>query len=293
MFANLLSHISSDFTMVNISHDRWNWDFMSVSPLFFPLQTQARLLSCKPQYWPSLEDYQVLLAQQPIPIHSLGGAAIQFVPQTAKPLQWQDDYEPRIYLTGEVQTRSENWHDFFQVLVWNTFPLTKAMLNAKHYQAIRQRKQFNPDSKQRTPVENALTQFDECGSIVVSCDNTLLECIHKFRWKDLFWQHRSELTTRLSCFVFGHAVYEKALNPYIGLTAHAVLFHVEASFFQWPLSRQLAYLDNITAHAFEYNHYPSPKHLQPFPLLGMPEWDDNNAEAYYDNTDYFRAGRRK
>jgi hypothetical protein len=279
--------------MAKITQDRWNPDFMSVSPLFFPLQPQADLLSCKPEHWPSLEDYQVLLAQQPIPIHSMGGATIQFVPQAAKPLDWQDDYEPRIYLSGEVQTRLENWHDFFQVLVWNTFPITKAVLNANHYQAIRQRKEANPDSKQRTPLENALTQFDECGAIVVSCDHSLLNCIREFRWKDLFWQQRPALKNQLQCFIFGHAVYEKALNPYIGLTAHAALFKVEADFFHWPLSRQLLYLDKTTAHAFENNHYPSPKHFQPFPLLGMPDWDDNNEESYYDNTDYFRAGRMK
>jgi hypothetical protein len=28
-------------------------------------------------------------------------------------------------------------------------------------------------------------------------------------------------------------------------------------------------------------------------LLGMPGWDEaNGVEAYYDNTDYFRPGRR-
>lgn len=274
--------------------DQWNPHFMAISPLFIPLQPQADLLSCKQEHWPSLEDYKALLAKQSIPTHSLGGAEIQFVPQATKPQHWQDDYEPRIYLTGEVQTRLENWHDFFQVLVWNTFPTTKAVLNAKHYQAIRQRKASTPNSKQRTPMENALTQFDECGAIVVSCDKQLLELIRKYRWKELFWQNRPALKTQLQCFIFGHAVYEKALKPYIGLTAHAVLFLVEAAFFQWPLVAQLEYLDKTTAQAFEDEFYTSPKHFQPFPLLGMPEWDKcNNVESYYDNVDYFRPGRKE
>ena len=279
--------------MAKTSHDRWNADFISVSPLFFPLKPQAELLSRNPEQWPSLEDYQNLLAKQQAPVRSSGGAAIQFVPQAAKPLQWHDDYEPRIYLHGEVQTRLENWHDFFQVLVWNTFPKTKAVLNAKHYGAIRRRKEADPHSKQRTPLENALTQFDECGAIVVSCDNTLLDCIREFRWKELFWQQRPALNNRLQCFVFGHAVYEKALNPYLGLTAHAALFPVEEDFFHWALAKQLQYLDKITAQAFEINYYTSPKHFQPFPLLGIPHWDENNEESYYDNTDYFRPGRMK
>jgi hypothetical protein len=143
-------------------------------------------------------------------------------------------------------------------------------------------------------MENALTQFDECGAIVVSADSNLLDCIREFRWKELFWQHRAAVNTQLQCFIFGHAVYEKALQPYIGLTAHAVLFLVEAKFFQWTLSQQLEYLDITTASAFENDAYPSPTHFQPFPLLGMPDWDtDNSVEHYYDNTDYFRTGRRK
>ena len=275
------------------TQDRWNPNFLNLAPLFFPLQPQAELLSCNSELWPSLEDYQDLLVQQPEVIHSLGGSRIQFVPQGGKPLRWQDDYEPRIYLTGEVQTRLCNWHDFFQVLVWTTFPKTKAALNARHYHSIHRRKHSNPDSKQRTPLENALTQFDECGAIIVASQSDLLQLIREFRWKELFWQHRAALAHQLQCFIFGHAVYEKSLKPYIGLTAHAVLFTVQSEFFQWPLKRQLIHLDGLAAHAFTNDRYPGPKHFQPFPLLGMPDWDNNSRESYYNNGDYFRPGRRE
>lgn len=283
----------SEYSMAKTTHDRWNPDFINSAPLFFPLQLQAELLSSNPNQWPSLQDYQHLVEQQPGSLRSLSGAPIEFVPQADKPLRWQDDYEPRIYLTGEVQTRLHNWHDFFQVLVWTTFPKTKAVLNARHYHAIRQRKQSNPGSKQRSPLENALTQFDECGAIVVASQKDLLQLIREFRWKELFWHHRSVLANQLQCFVFGHAVYEKALKPYIGLTAHAILHEVETGFFAWPLAQQLNYLDNKTAQAFAHDLYSSPKRLQPFPLLGMPQWDDNDKESYYDNRNYFRPGRKE
>jgi hypothetical protein len=279
--------------MAKTTHDRWNPDFINSAPLFFPLRPQVELLSLNPEHWPSLQDYQRLIDQQPAGIYSLSGAPIQFVSQADKPLRWQDDYEPRIYLTGEVQTRLHNWHDFFQVLVWTTFPKTKAVINARHYHAIRQRKQSYPDSKQRSPLENALTQFDECGAIVVTSQKNLLQMIRGFQWKDLFWQHRSALANQLQCFVFGHAVYEKALKPYIGLTAHAILLEVESDFFDRPLEQQLSYLDIRAAQAFVDDLYSSPKQFQPFPLLGMPEWDDNNTASYYDNRDYFRPGRKE
>ncbi|KPJ96100.1 MAG: hypothetical protein AMJ53_01455 [Gammaproteobacteria bacterium SG8_11] len=277
--------------MAKTTRDQWNPDFLATSPLFFPLQHFAAFLSCHRERWPELQDYQNLLRQQALVPESMAGKSIRFVPQAVKPVDWRKDYEPRIYLSGEVQTRLHNWHDFFQVLIWCAFPKTKSILNAKHYRAIKQRKESDLHSKQRTPVENALTQFDECGAIIVSSDSGLLQYVREFRWKELFWHHRAAVNSRLQCFIFGHAVYEKALKPYIGLTAHGVLFPVETDFFHWSLTRRLNYLDNITAQAFENECYPNPKCFQPFPLLGMPHWDNNNVETYYDNSSYFRPGR--
>lgn len=290
--------------MATESSDHWNPDFYTLSPLFFPLQPLAISLSSKRQRWPDLEDYQMLFTKVANPPRSLAGQDIRFVAQSAKPSNWIDGYEPRIYLKGEVQTRLKNWHDFFQTLVWAIFPKTKSMLNAKHYEAIRQRmesgqaniqinnKSNRQSNKQRTPLENALTQFDECGAIIASADKNLLQQIREFRWKELFWYNRSRLRTELQCFVFGHAIYEKALHPYLGLTAHAVLLMVGEDFFHWPLAAQLQYLDNVTAEEFEKHNYPNPKRFHPFPLLGMPDWDENNnKEYYYNNTDYFRPGR--
>ncbi len=279
--------------MAKTSFQRWNPDFMNLSPLFFPLRPQADILLRDPAHWPDLADYQALLASQSRPPLALSGARIQFVPQSAKSPQWQEDYEPRIFLTGQVQTQLRTWHDFFQVLVWATFPRSKAVINAKHYEAIHRRNCSNPPGKHRTPVENALTQFDECGAIVVSSEPELLQWIREFRWKELFWGHREAVKSHLQCFVFGHAVYEKALNPYIGLTAHAVLFEVEKDFLRRPLATRLSQLDERTAEAFERDRYPCPKNFQPFPLLGMPGWDNNDAASYYDNHDYFRPGRKE
>lgn len=277
--------------MAKTSHDPWNPHFIDQSPLFFPLRTQESWLARKPPHWPDFEDYQALLDQQTQPPCSLSGAPIRFVPQADKPQRWQEDYEPRIYLKGEVQTRLHNWHDFFQVLVWVTFPHTKAVLNAKHYEAIKQRKASAPDSKSRTPLENALTQFDECGAIVVSCDNELLQLIREFRWKDLFWNQRAALRDRLQCFVFGHAIYEKVIQPYIGLTAHAVLYTVDREFFQWSVEQQCRHLDGLATKDFSGDRYANPRQFQPFPVLGMPDWHDNQSESYYDNQNYFRTGR--
>jgi hypothetical protein len=38
--------------------------------------------------------------------------------------------------TGEVPTRSRNWHDWFNALAWLAWPHSKAALNARHVRAI-------------------------------------------------------------------------------------------------------------------------------------------------------------
>jgi hypothetical protein len=274
--------------------DKWNPDFLCASPLFFPLQEVTALLTDSRQFWPGLDDFQNILTQLPQPPKSLNGKNIRFVPQAPKSNVWTEDYEPRIYLKGEVQTRVHNWHDFFQVLIWAAFPRTKAVLNAKHYEAIAHRITSTPHNKRRTPMENALTQFDECGAIIVTADAQLAQLIREFSWKELFWHHRPRLKNKLQCFVFGHAIYEKALKPYQGLTAHAIVSTVAEEFFQWPMRQQLEFLDHFAAEAFHNERYATPKSFQPFPVLGMPGWDkNNNRESYYNNVDYFRPGRSK
>jgi len=69
---------------------------------------------------------------------------------------------------------------------------------------------------------------------------------------------------------------------------------VEPVFFSWPLAQQLAYLDSLLAdYLAALEHCRSTRDLSPVPLLGVPGWAaDNNCAAYYDNTAYFRPGRR-
>ncbi|MBL8391935.1 MAG: DUF3025 domain-containing protein, partial [Candidatus Accumulibacter sp.] len=55
-------------------------------------------------------------------LRNAAGRRIAFVAPPADGL----DYETRIWLTGEVATRPDNWHDFFNALVWFAFPNTKA-----------------------------------------------------------------------------------------------------------------------------------------------------------------------
>lgn len=271
----------------------WSADFAHRSPLFEPLRQQAEKFSCFTQ-WPGLEDYQGVL-DACAPILTYSGKRLKVVRQEGKPASFEQHYAPRIFLSGEIQTRERNWHDFFQFLSWFMFPITKAAINAIHIPRARQRLQQGGDPGRRSPLENMLSLFDEGGVVVVSADESLLQMIRDFQWKQLFWEQRDALAENLQCIVFGHALYEKGLMPYIGMTANTILLQVDAKFLQLPMAQRLCTLDLRLARIFtEGVLYTRPKDLSPFPLLGMPGWDpDNGDEAYYDNVRYFRAGRRK
>ena len=94
--------------------------------------------------------------------------------------------------------------------------------------------------------------------------------------------------------MFGQAMYEKALNPYIGMTTHSILLPVEQEFLEQVPQTLITETDSLLTNLFlAKDAITSPQDFSPFPLLGMPGWDkENDEESYYDNTNYFRLGRR-
>jgi hypothetical protein len=280
--------------MLSPERTRWNPDFAQTSPLFEPLRAWAPVFARFTRDWPGLEDYQQLLDAQPEPILTLAGQRLKIVAQDSRPQRFEEHYAPRVYMTGELQTRRENWHDFFQFLSWLMFPKTKAVINALHVPQAEARLASGSDVGRRTPLENLLSLFDEGGAVIIASDASLLQLIREFNWKTLFWERRAEVAQSLRCISFGHALYEKALRPYIGLTANAIMLHVDQALLEQPRDALLAALDERLAALFTAGvTHTQPQHLQPFPILGMPGWDPANKDAaYYDNVQYFRSGRR-
>lgn len=271
----------------------WTSDFVTLSPIFFPLIPWAEKFSQFTDDWPELKDYQQLLDELPQPILTQSGEVLKIVEQDGKPGHFSEHYAPRIYLTGEIQTRTENWHDFFQFLTWFMFPKTKAVINAIHIPAAQSRIAKESDLGRRSPIENMLSLFDEGGAVILCSDNSLLDLIREFKWKELFWQRREELQQKLKIITFGHALYEKGLSPYIGMTANCILLNVDDVLLNKSNNEHLNWIDLKLSEIFsEGNIYSKPKDLAPFPLLGLPGWDVNNEyESYYDNVSYFRPGR--
>lgn len=264
------------------------------SPLFTPLHPVLEQLSVA--NFPSLHDWNRLLEMH-TPIHVQSGQPLRFVAQEPGKQGFESQYEPRCYLSGEVQTRENNWHDFFNALVWLTFPKTKAAINTRHYQAmteLHQQGESDTSASQRGRVRDMATLLDESGVIIVCAEVDLAELLRAFKWKELFWKRREQLPGMMDFYVFGHGLYEKALQPYVGMTGQGLVVMAEREFFNWPLPDRLAWLDqHVAEYLLDPGHCTTTRELHPVPLLGVPGWSaENLGESYYDNTAYFRSGRR-
>jgi hypothetical protein len=268
----------------------WDSGFLARSPMLEPLRAHASRFG---PGWPRLADLQRLLDRRNPPPRNSAGMPLRLVPQGRRRIAFEDGYEPRLYLNGELQVREGSWHDLFNLLVWLAFPLAKAALNERHYLALREQKAAGRAN--RGPAQDALTLFDEGGVIVASSDEELLARLRDWRWKDLFWHNRERLSARMRFRLFGHAVYEKALRPFIGITARGILLKVESEVLAAPLPEQLAALDaRIAALLADAGRLSATRELAVVPVLGVPGWHAGNGrEEFYDDTDYFRPKRRE
>lgn len=265
----------------------WNTDF-AASRLFDSVRATARPLAGAD--WPTLAEYQALLDGMKPPPVSGSGARLRVVPQPeAAASDWRLSYEARIFDSGDLPTRAHNWHDLFNLLAWGSFPRAKAALNARHHALLAQQAAAG-QAKSRNATQDALTQFDETGVIILASDPALLELIRNFRWKELFWVRRDAVRTQMACLLFGHGLLEKALQPYVGMTGKGMLLVVDRDWFASNPDARLAQVDVRVAEAI--NTLSQPRDLAPIPLLGFPGFfAGNEDEAFYDNRDYFRPGR--
>jgi hypothetical protein len=268
--------------------DFWKTDWLNRSPMFAPLRGVGELL---PELgWPDTDMLDAMADDCGRRVVNASGVRIRFVAQDTRPENFEEKFEPAAYLRGEVLVRRFNWHDLFNALVWMTFPTAKAALNARHFNALSAR-----EGSRRSPEEDALTLFDEEGVIVLSSDAGLLDLVRNFRWRELFWERRDAVRQRMRFLLFGHALYEKAIRPFVGMTGKALLFEVPVRTLSLEGEALAREVDRIAAlRIWDGADLCDGKSLSPLPVLGVPGWwQDNERGDFYENSDYFRPGRKK
>jgi len=204
-------------------------------------------------------------------------------------------YEEFIFERKEIPTRLNNWHDFFGALIWCLFPKTKTLLNQLHMAEIGQH-----GVKTRSKLRNKLTLFDECGVLVLYQQQAapVIEALRQHQWQSAFVDNRGlwqggAFTPQLQAMMFGHANYEMATRPFVGLTGKMLAIEVQAEFFGWPLRQRIDFIDTELSKQIANNDIlQQHNQLTPLPLLGVPGWfQANEAADFYQDVSYFRPKR--
>ena len=198
----------------------------------------------------------------------------RFVPQSDLPAG--EAYEAFIARTGAVPTR-DHLHDALNGLVWQRFPHTKAKLNTLQSQAIAQQ----GVGAVRGPLRDALTLFDENGTILLAPD-ALWQALRARQWQRLFVDLRP-LWRDAELVLLGHALLEKLAQPRKPITAHV---------FCHPLTERLGdNTDAVIATALSGAHLAT-KPYTPLPVMGVPGWcEENENFSFYDDSCVFRKAR--
>ncbi|MYM29646.1 DUF3025 domain-containing protein [Duganella sp. CY15W] len=215
------------------------------------------------------------------------GLPISFVPQ--EDLPEGTAYEEHIGASGCVPTR-DNFHDFFNGLVWLTFPRIKVQLNALQAAQIAQ----DGVGKSRGPARDAATIFDENAALLVARDNAdghaLIDALRAHRWQEAFLARRAQWGTDAQVWLFGHALMEKLVAPRKAMTAHTRIVLASDAFFMLDHEGRRAWLDAKVAQQLVDEELTTSS-FTPMQALGVPGWWPEQDQAFYADATVFRPKR--
>jgi hypothetical protein len=215
------------------------------------------------------------------------GQPVRFVPQAALPPDTA--YEEFIGATGCVPTR-ENLHDFFNGLVWQTFPLIKRELNALQAAQIA----AAGIKQSRGPARDAATIFDENAALLVARDTgdgrALVDGLRAHQWHDTLYLRRAAFERDAEVWLFGHALMEKLVAPRKAITAHTRVLFAPDAWFGLAWEDRRAWIDMQVAGQLCTEGLAT-SGFTPLPVLGVPGWWPQQDAAFYLDQTVFRPKR--
>jgi hypothetical protein len=219
------------------------------------------------------------------------GAPLSFVPQSELPEGTA--YEAFIGATGGVPTR-ENLHDFFNALVWLSFPRIKQELNALQAAQIA----LAGVGKSRGPARDAATIFDENAALLVVRDGpegqALVAALRQHDWPGALLERRALFgggaEAHAELWLFGHALMEKLVAPYKAITAHTRVVLAGAGFFSLGHAERQTWIDGQVAVQLAATGLTTAG-FTPLQVLGVPGWWPDQDAAFYADTAVFRPRR--
>ncbi|WP_035625832.1 DUF3025 domain-containing protein [Herminiimonas sp. CN] len=251
-------------------------------PWYASIHAAAQNIIHAPNWRAALNAQAVVLA-----LRNHRGLPLSFVPQGDLPDGAA--YEAFISASACVPTR-ENLHDFFNALVWLSFPRIKRALNALQAAQIA----LDGIGHARGPARDAATIFDENAALLLVRDappgRARLDALRNHQWQDAFTQQRGDFGSEAEVWLFGHALMEKLVAPYKAITAHTRAVLVDDTYFALDRSARRDWIDRQVAQELT-DQGLSAACFTPLPVLGVPDWWPGQDQAFYDDTSVFRPPR--
>lgn len=264
-----------------------------------PLRASAAFLTAD-QDWRSAAN--VIAAYRQLVNHQ--GRPVVFAEQSE--LRPGVAYESFISCTGRVPTR-DNLHDFFNALVWLTYPLAKAGLNAVQTREIARRSAAAThaplQSWSKVPpvaltgagvtvrgvLRDRATVFDENAALLITSEASVEAALREHDWQQALVTQQADFGICCEVRLFGHALLEKLVSPYKAITAHVWLLRVDKAFFILDEIEKCRQLDVLLSQMLEQGLLG----IQPMvlPVLGVPGWWHSQDEAFYSDQAVFRPKR--
>ena len=218
------------------------------------------------------------------------GLPLAFVPQADLPEGVA--YEEFIGATGGVPTR-DNLHDFFNALVWLTFPRIKRQLNALQAAQIA----LSGVGKSRGPARDGATIFDENSALLVLRDSdagrALEAALRGHDWRSAFIAQRDKFGAGgdAEVWLFGHALMEKLVAPRKAITAHTRVIFAGDAYFTLDDAARRTWLDERVAQDLAQQGLTTAD-FTPLPVLGLPGWCEGQDDGFYNDAAVFRPKRK-
>ncbi|MDH4394674.1 MAG: DUF3025 domain-containing protein [Limnobacter sp.] len=184
---------------------------------------------------------------------------------------------------GGIPTRDQ-FHDWFNGLVWLTYPRTKLAINHLHVNDG-----FTEHFKQRSPLRDAITLWDESGAVLLTSDPSLESALREHDWQHVFIGLRAQWGENILPFCFGHGLLDAMRNPHKGLCAKVKVVQADQALLDKVLNPLAisSVLDGVFLSIVQ--QLRSPRDLNPLPVMGVPGWfEENRAPGFYDDEAVFR-----
>src|SRR5262249_13512630 len=114
------------------------------------------------------------------------------------------------------------------------------------------------------------------------------DLLRTWQWRELFWNRRDVVETRVRAIVVGHGLLDKLRAPYRALTAQALVIDIAS------IGDGETRMERLDAAAAQRIGDPQfgPHWITPLPIAALPGWDTEDiGEHLFDDRAVFRTKR--